>query len=592
MRTSLIVVCLAAAALMYPAAGVAQQVQTFTGDVVQVGSQPRQFKTGTGRIRGRVMSADTGAGLRRVQVRISGSDVPMKSTLTDGQGSFEFSELPAGRYALSASKPGYVNVQYGQTRPFESGRPIELADRQTLERIDIVMPRGSVIVGRIADEFGEPLADAMVMPYRQSWVGGRPRLAPAGRPAQTNDLGQYRIYGLPPGDYYVSASIRNAETLPIVEMAANAGVGASSPGSGYAPTFFPGTASPADAQKITVAAGQEASADFALLPVRLARITGLVVSSEGKPVENALVNAVPSRGLEAGPLMAGSGRTNKEGLFTLSSVAPGDYTLQVRSVTVTTTSNGDATTTVVTRVGGAAGDSESGSLPVSVTGEDLTNVVITTTRGATAIGRVTFEGGAKPPPKTIRVTTIPGELEGPAAGMGIADSMVKPDGSFELKGMTGVRLLRVGGLPQGWTLKSVELNGNDITDIGVDVKTPETLSGFEIVVTSKSTELVGTVTRFDGAPTKDYTLVVFAEDAQKWTLRATRWVTAARPDQEGRFRVRNLPAGSYYAIAVDYVPQGEWQNPDLLERLKAKAHRVSITEGQAQTLDLKLTDRY
>ena len=153
------------------------------------------------------MLASDGAGpIRRAQVRISGPDVAPKAALTDAEGRFEFRDLPAGRFTLQATKSGFVNVQYGQTRPFESGKPIELADKQSLDNADISMPRGSVIAGRIVDEFGDPLPDVSVTAMRQTWQNGRRRLRPSpGRIAQTNDLGQFRIYGLPPGDYYVSA---------------------------------------------------------------------------------------------------------------------------------------------------------------------------------------------------------------------------------------------------------------------------------------------------------------------------------------------------------------------------------------------------
>ena len=87
-------------------------------------------------------------------------------------------------------------------------------------------------------------------------------------------------------------------------------------------------------------------------------------------------------------------------------------------------------------------------------------------------------------------------------------------------------------------------------------------------------------------------MVVFAEDSQKWTIPMTRWVTGTRPDQDGRFKVQNLPAGSYYAIAVDYIPQGEWGDPDLLERLRARATHVTLNEGGTETLDLKIVDSY
>ena len=131
--------------------------------------------------------------------------------------------------------------------------------------------------------------------------------------------------------------------------------------------------------------------------------------------------------------------------------------------------------------------------------------------------------------------------------------------------------------PPSWSVKSVQVNGTDVTDSGIEFKGTDAVSGIEIVVTSKSTQLAGTVTQGDGTAIRDYTLVVFSDDPQKWSIPGTRWVNGTRPDQSGRYQVRNLPAGSYYAIAVDYIPQGEWGDPETLDRLKAKATRRPST---------------
>ena len=120
---------------------------------------------------------------------------------------------------------------------------------------------------------------------------------------------------------------------------------------------------------------------------------------------------------------------------------------------------------------------------------------------------------------------------------------MKEDGSFQLKGLSGRRLLRVSNLPPGWTLKSVRLNGDDVTDSGVDFKSGQDISGLEVVASSKQTEITGGVTASNGSALKDYTVVVFSDDPQHWSLPFTRWVNGTRPDQEGRFRLRNLPAG-------------------------------------------------
>ncbi len=127
------------------------------------------------------MSADTGAPVRRAQVRISGPDIGSKTAMTDAEGRYEFRDLPGGRFTLSAIKSGFVTVQYGQTRPYESGKSIELVEAQVLDKADIAMPRGSVISGRVLDEFGEPVADAMVSAMRSAWTAGRRKLQPTGR---------------------------------------------------------------------------------------------------------------------------------------------------------------------------------------------------------------------------------------------------------------------------------------------------------------------------------------------------------------------------------------------------------------------------
>ena len=563
----------------------------------------RELKTGTGRIKGRLMTADTGAPVRRAEVRISGQEIMPKTAITDAEGRFEFRDLPAGKFTLNATKAGFVTVSYGQRRPFESGKPIELSDGQILERADFTMPRGSAIAGRLVDEFGDPIADVQVSALRSTWMNGKRRLQPTGRMAQTNDLGQYRIYGLPPGDYYVSATVRGSGEMMMVERVAatfvasggasgGSGPSASDPRSGYAPTYYPGTPDGASAQKITLTVGQEmVNADFSLMPVRLARVTGMVIGSDGRPVEGAMISTV-SRSAEANPLMfpmAGSSRTDKNGQFTLSNIAPGEYTLHARGVQmVTTDSGGDRMVFTMRMGGGGDGQTEFGSTPLSVGGDDVGNVVIMTSKGSSVSGKVVFEGGTQPAnAATIRVSATPADTDG-GPMMGAGSASLTPEGTFEIKGMAGTRLFRPMGLPAGWILKSVMLNGTDVTDTGVDIRPSEPVTGLEITVTNKTTEITGSVAGSDSKPLTDYTLVIFSQDADKWTAPMTRHVTGTRPNQDGRFQVKNMPAGSYYAIAVDYIPTGDWNDPEVLERLKSRATKFTLEEGSVKQLDLKL----
>jgi protocatechuate 3,4-dioxygenase beta subunit len=599
LRVAAVCVC-----LLFAASDLAAQQQiiidrTTTDMPVQFpGMGPRQPKTGTARLRGRVTAVETGGPVRRAQVRISGPDIGSKTAVTDADGRFEFRDLPGGRFNVSATKSGFVTVQYGQLRPFESGKAIDLVDGQVMDKADIAMPRGGVISGRLIDEFGDPIADAVVNAMRSAWSGGRRRLQPTGRTSMTNDLGQFRIYGLSPGDYYVSATFRGGDMMAMeIAMATTMGGGVtggpigSTPNSGYAPTYYPGTPNGAEAQKIAVAAGQEAqNTDFALLPVKLAKISGTVISSEGKPVEGSMISAQPRSGDAVGMMMAGAARTDKNGNFTLNNVAPGDYTLQSRTLTVvTSTGPGGDNMTFSARIGAGEGpDSEIGSMPVSVNGDDLSGVILVTSKGATATGHLTFEGGTKPSALTsIRVSAMAADAEGPVMPFGGSGS-VKADGTFELRGLSGTRLVRAINLPAGWMLKEVRVNSVDATDTGMEFKAGESVASVEIVLTSKLTQITGTVTGAGSQPAKDYTLVVFSDDPQRWTLVNSRFVAGTRPDQDGRFQVKNLPAGGYYAIAVEYLAQGEWNDPDVLERLKANATKFSLAEGDTKTLDLKI----
>ena len=168
----------------------------------RLGLPPRdtvQPATGTAKIARRVVSAETGAPIRRAQIRISSPDARInRDVTTDSDGRFEFLTLPAGRYRLYVTKAGYVSLEYGQARPFEAGKPLDIANGQSLEKIDFSLPRGSAITGRVTDEFGDPITDVQVQAMRYQFTNGERQLVNAGRVATTDDLGQYRIFGLMP----------------------------------------------------------------------------------------------------------------------------------------------------------------------------------------------------------------------------------------------------------------------------------------------------------------------------------------------------------------------------------------------------------
>src|SRR5262249_46335541 len=212
-RLSCLVICLAC--LIAPLAYA--QVGGVVGGVVvgRPGGQPPgdpRPVMGRSAIRGRVMS-DAGQPMRRAMVRVSAQETRVtRTTSTDAEGRYEIRDLPAGRYTVSVSKPAFVAWSYGQTRPSGAPKTVVLAESQTADNIDIRMFRGAVIAGRIPDEVGEPVPNAMVSPIRKQYSQGHRRLLPEGMRAQTNDIGEYRIFGLSPGHYYVSATAQ-AQTI-------------------------------------------------------------------------------------------------------------------------------------------------------------------------------------------------------------------------------------------------------------------------------------------------------------------------------------------------------------------------------------------
>ena len=526
----------------------------------------REAPTGTSVIRGRVVAADTGAPIRRVQVRaMSGELRTSRLASTDAQGRFELRDLPAGRWDLSTSKAGFVTLRFGQRRPFESGRPIEVGEGETMAKADLALPRGGVVTGRVTDEFGDPVANARVMVMRYQSFQGTRRLVPTGFGDETDDTGAYRLYGLAPGDYYVSATLR-----------AQGFADDSSDTTGYAPTYYPGTGNMAEAGRVTVPLGQEVqNISFALLPTKAVRVTGTVADSKGEPVTNGFVMLQESA--ESAPggmmmMMRNGGRVRPDGTFTISNVSPGSYTLMLN------TGMGPGT------------DNEGAVVPITVGNADLTGINLVTSKGATVTGQIVAANGVtgKLPTMGLQVFAQPPRFE---SMMGFSPGRVESDGSFRVTGLRGRRLFRLNNLPSSWTLHAVLLNGTDVTDTPIEFKGDDETSGLQIVVTDRVSEINGRVTDQRGEPTRDYTVIVFPEDSSKWEY-PSRYVRSGRADQEGLFKIRALPADDrYLAVAVDYLEEGEGGDPEFLAEMKDRAVKFALGDGEVKALNLKLITR-
>jgi hypothetical protein len=232
--------------------------------------KPPAPRAGTGVIHGRVVRADTGEPLRRVQVRIdewsTGDQSGPAATMTDAEGRYELTHLAAGRYQLKATRGGYVEVAYGQRRPFERGRPLELGEGAVLQNIDFALPPGAVVTGRVVDEAGEAIAHVSVSLDRRRYIDGARRLV-AESGSSTDDRGEFRIFGVPPGDYVIVA------TFDATRLGSRDRVR-------YVPTYYPGTPVASEAQRVTVGPGQEVPGiTIALARAATATVRGVVRAS-------------------------------------------------------------------------------------------------------------------------------------------------------------------------------------------------------------------------------------------------------------------------------------------------------------------------
>jgi protocatechuate 3,4-dioxygenase beta subunit len=537
-------------------------------------------RTGTSRISGRVTDAATGRPIRRASVRLTGAS-QARVTSTDANGNYEFANLPAGQYQAMASKANYVQLSYGQTRVQEVMRPFPLADKQTLERIDFALPRAGVITGRVVDELGEPVTDVVVAPMRQQYSPAGRRPVPSGRTVNTNDIGEFRLYGLNPGDYVISASYRNQPgfTEATVDR------------SGYAPTYYPSATTVADAQPIRVAVGQTISDITVVLSLTTtATLSGMVVDADGQPLRGGSVSAMPRSAVPM-PMMGGNGPIRPDGTFSISGVVPGQYMLRASGggpqpliqASGTVVING-----VVTNMSPGANRSESIAF-VDVNGQDVGGIVLAPQKPATITGRFTGDQSALAMvrPGMTRVSAQPAAVEDLFAVRAvIPPATVSDDLTFALQAAPGRTLIRPTGMGAA-SLKAIYYQGVDITDTPIELRDGDTIRDLEIELTTKVQQLSGMVTDARGAVPPNFSVVLFASDAEKWRP-PTRHVMVARPNAEGRYTMR-LPAGDYYAAAVDYVEPGQWTDPEFLESLRGRATRFTIGEGETRTLDLRLS---
>lgn len=520
------------------------------------------------RLSGRVISTESGRPLRRAQVRLTGQPRVDRVVTTDRDGRWTFADVTPGRYNLVASKDGFVRTAFGQRHPSEAGKPIEVSADSSRENLVIALPRAGAITGRVTDELGEAFTGARVSALKYTVANGSKRLIAVGVVAVTDDLGAYRLYNLPPGDYYVRASI---VATPFDR---------SEDATGYEGAFAPNTPLVSSATRVSLVVGQEVPGiDIAVAPTRVATVSGIVLSPQGDPSTDVVVTlASASLFGDGGLVMSSPVMVKGDGTFTIDRVLPGEYRLETRSIA-------DLDAIAGTGSSDSMSHSTFASLPLSVNGEDVRNLTLVLRETGTARGRIVVDGdgGHITDLSSVRLTAVP---TGPAPTFP-PSVRLRTDGTFEIRGLVGRRLLRATG-PAGWRLKSVTVDGNDVTDTGLDFDAVRQVADIEVTLVPAVHTLAGTVqSAVSGNPILDYVIVAFASDSTKWG-NGTRFVRTARPDQNGAFDMDGLPSGEYLVAVLDSFEAGQESDPDVLERLRPLGTPMSIDEDRALQVTLKV----
>ena len=524
-------------------------------------------KPPSGRITGRVVAADTGKPLRHALVWMVSQQGRQSATRTDEQGRYEFSALSAGTYRLDARADRYLRMYLGG-QPYSGltavvPRGVMLRDGEQFDKADFSLPRGGAIEVRLHDEFGDPAPGLQVQLSQVQYAGGRRRLMPQAGPGpamRTDDRGFVRVHGLSPGTYYVSALsgafAEQAET------------------GGFAPTYHPGTPDLAAATPVRLEIGQELTLSFQLTPARMARIAGRVVDAAGAPARaSVMLSSADSAGLSE--FFVTRGESDPDGAFVFRNVPPGRFTVQAYGAQV---------------VAGAGnlGASQFGWLPLIVDGTDQRDLTIRVSAGPSLKGRLASDdpSGATLNPRDVHVTALPVQFDSAPVGGGPPPFAMQDDGTFEVKNLSGHRLIRVSVRNPAWMLKRITRMGREITDEVVDF-TKGDIDGVEVFLSNRVTSVTGRVTDEKGNPVNDYAVLVFAADRSKWTDRS-RFIMLGRPTQEGSFKIAGLPPEDYFAIALPAVQGSQWQDPDFLKSLEDAATRILLGDGEAKTLTLRL----
>jgi hypothetical protein len=315
-----------------------------------------------------------------------------------------------------------------------------------------------------------------------------------------------------------------------------------------------------------------------------------------------------------------SERPGVDAEFKYTGVAPGRYTIMARvnrsqtapesTTTRTGVGGGGAGSTMTSRsiaTSGAGGDDMLYAVAdVDVTGADVSGVTLALQPGSTFSGRVVFDAAAErraPDASAVRLTISQPSGTGytSMANTIIGNTFravpafqVRADGTFSATAIApGLYTLRAtipGDSGSGWWLRSAIVNGRDVLDFPLEFTLGRDLTEAVLTFSDRRTELTGLLQKPAGDPAPEHFVIVFPSDRAYWTPQSRR-IVSARPATDGRFVIRDLPAGDYLLAALTDLDPDESHDARFLEQLAPAAIKITLADGERKTQDLRVGGR-
>ena len=539
--------------LIFPAIASAQ---TASGS-----SPPTKPKTDECTVSGMVVKLAGSEPLKTVTVQLQSMQdlAHTTSVVTDVGGLFELKGVDPGRYRLKVSRTGFVTQEYGQKTPNAPGAEIRLTPGQSLRDLLFRLIPWGIIAGRVLDEDGEPLPWAQVSALREVYSNGKRKLS-AEALVPTNDLGEYRLFGLKPGRYFISAKFKPG--LHIVGRGEVREDDVDDTRPEFMPIYYRNSPDPVGASTITLKAGEEIpGVEILLHPVSTFRVRGRVYNMVAGRRSNAGVIVQ----LEQGNSNVSSGSPehqaiveNSDGSFEIAGVLPGLYTLGAYWF--------------------EDGRRYQARQPIEVSNANVEGANLAITPGIAIPGRITWDGKPSMDRDELLVSIAPADskisFNAPARVLG---------SSFVLRDVfEGAYRLGVLGQSKDCYLKSIRYGSSDALETGFTVFRG-TQSSLEVTISSRGARVQGAVIDNDNLPVTGVWVVLVPDEAHRDQSRLYKRVAT---DQYGHYLLRGIPPGDYKIFCWDEAEDGAWEDPDFLKTYEDRGQKVSLAEADAKTVDV------